>query len=363
MTLATPQNEDEDVLEERNRINQQVSTGQFTDLLCVHELTKAFGNQVAVNQISFSVHQDECFGLLGVNSAGKTTTFAMLTGDVLPSSGNAFILNGKYSLLNNLSHFRYNIGYCPQFNGVLPRLSARETLNIFGLLRGVPRSELKKNVDSLISLVGLRKSADNPIENYSGGNKRKLSIAISMISTPAVLFLDEPTAGVDPVARRKIWDLLALFKNTFQVSIVLTSHLMDECEALCSRIAIMVKGTFRCLGPTQHLRSKFGQGYSVLIRLHRGESRSEDYIKNLEQAIVQRMPSASLKDFHQNVLHYHVTDSNEKWSNIFKNLTVLDEKFGFEDYVVSDSTLESIFIAFARSQIDIDNDIDLTLAE
>lgn len=335
--------------EERERIQQQVNRNNFPDLLSVHDLSKRFGWRYVVNRISFSVHNDECFGLLGVNGAGKTTTFSMLTGDLSPTYGNAYILQGKYSLRNNLRAFRQEIGYCPQFDAVLDKLTGRETLSLFGLLRGVPKDRLGRNVNALVGLVGLQQHVDRRIETYSGGTKRKLSIATSLIGTPALLLLDEPTCGVDPVARRKIWDLLSLIRMKFHSSIVLTSHSMDECEALCSRIAIMVNGTIRCLGSTQHLRSKYGQGYSITIRLKR-QAKSPNYVNNLNEQLLSAIPSAKQKDFHQNLLQYHVTDPKEKWSNIFKNLNILDEMFDFEDYIVSDCSLESIFISFARQQ-------------
>ena len=126
-------------------------------------------------------------------------------------------------------------------------------------------------------MVDLQNHAYNSTGNYSGGNRRKLSLALAIIGNPSVIFLDEPTAGVDPTARRKIWSTLVYIQERYQSSIVLTSHSMEECEALCSRIAIMVNGKFKCLGPTQHLRKKFGQGFTILIKLKREFSEDTSY--------------------------------------------------------------------------------------
>src|SRR5699024_1900237 len=256
----------------------------------------------------------------------------------------------KYSLLGDLRQFRRSIGYCPQFDALLDKLTGEETLRIFGLLRGIPWSRLSRDVSQLVQMVGLEAHASKATETYSGGNRRKLSLAVAMIGNPALLFLDEPTTGVDPSARRKIWSTLGQVKSHFNSSIILTSHSMEECEALCSRIAIMVSGKFRCLGSTQHLRNKFGQGYSIDVRLRREHENDDQYRTQVEQQRCALIPSAVVKDYHQCLINFHVTDTGESWANLFERMAQLDRQFGFEDYVVSDTTLENIFITFARTQ-------------
>ncbi len=181
------------------------------------------------------------------------------------------------------------------------------------------------------------------------------------MGNPPLIFLDEPSAGVDPAARRKIWQTLGYLKRHFKSSIVLTSHViidtfylqnilinsithqsMEECEALCARIGIMVNGRFRCLGSTQHLRSKYGQGYSVTISLKKQFEANQEYLNSVQQGVTSLLPSALMKDYHQCLLHYHIPDPNEKWSNIFRQMSALNERFDFEDYVVSDTTLEQV---------------------
>ncbi|KAI2807884.1 hypothetical protein RDWZM_005336 [Blomia tropicalis] len=341
---------DSDVDAEKDRIQEEVENRNFTDLLTVYNLRKRYGNFTAVDKISFGVRPDECFGFLGVNGAGKTTTFSMLTGDFAPTSGNAFIKNGKYSLLKKLSKFQRNVGYCPQFDALLGKLTGEETLYLFARLRGVPYKSLKRDIDSLIKMVGLEEHYRKSTENYSGGNRRKLSIAIALIGSPSLIFLDEPSAGVDPAARRKIWQTLGFIKRNLNSSIVLTSHSMEECEALCSRIVIMVNGKFKCLGSTQHLRHKYGQGYSVTIRLKREHESDNAYLNEVMDKVVEYLPSALLKDYHQCLIHYHITDTEATWAGIFSQMSKLNEMFKFEDYFVSDTTLEQIFIMFARHQ-------------
>lgn len=272
----------------------------------------------------------------------------MLTGDLVPSSGDMYL--GPYSLMENISHFRRNIGYCPQFDALLEELTGDEILYLFGRLRGVPGDKLKRDVDNLVEMVGLEGHRGKQSGDYSGGNKRKLSIAMALIGSPPIILLDEPTTGVDPAARRKIWQTLGYIKRHLNCSIVLTSHSMEECEALCSRIGIMVAGAFRCLGSTQHLRHKFGKGYSVAIRLRREDGAKEAVVKRVQRQLTQAIPSAVLKDAHQCALHFHITDPTQSWTLIFATMNQLNEQFHFEDYTVSDTTLEQIFIAFARRE-------------
>jgi ATP-binding cassette subfamily A (ABC1) protein 3 len=263
--------EDYDVMSERQRIDGLSSRRSLhEDAIVVKDLTKRFGKLIpikAVNRLTFGVHKEECFGLLGVNGAGKTTTFKMLTGEETVSDGNAFI--DFLDLRHNLKSFQQRIGYCPQFDALLDKITGRETIYLFARLRGMPEELIPSYTNDLVKMVDLGKHVDKCTEAYSGGNRRKLSLAIALCATPPVIFLDEPTSGVDPSARRKIWSTLVNIQEKYQSAIILTSHSMEECEALCSRIAIMVNGEFKCLGSVQHLRSKFGQGFTVMAKLKR----------------------------------------------------------------------------------------------
>lgn len=166
-----------------------------------------------------------------------------------------------------------------------------------GRIRGIDSSRLKVVVLDLVKTVNLEEHYQKCTETYNGGNKRKLSLAMALIGSPHLLLLDEPTSGVDPVARRKIWATLANVRSLFGCTITLTSHLMDECEALCARVGIMVNGQFKCLGPVQHLRTKFGQGFSLTFKFKRNKVNSvPDYKNTLVEAVLQALPSTVLKD-------------------------------------------------------------------
>ncbi|XP_074834153.1 phospholipid-transporting ATPase ABCA7 isoform X2 [Carettochelys insculpta] len=244
--------EDEDVAREREKITSGTRQG---DVLVLRDLTKVYQmrRKPAVDRLCVGIPPGECFGLLGVNGAGKTSTFKMLTGDTGVSLGDA-CLKG-HSVLSNLQSVHQHMGYCPQFDAINPLLTGREHLEFYCHLRGVPAEETPRVAQWGISKLGLAQYADRPAGGYSGGNKRKLSTAIALLGAPPVIFLDEPTTGMDPRARRFLWNcILSVIKEGR--SVVLTSHSMEECEALCTRMAIMVNGRFRCLGSVQHLKNR-----------------------------------------------------------------------------------------------------------
>ncbi|KAM7305381.1 ATP-binding cassette sub-family A member 13-like [Ixodes scapularis] len=180
----------------------------------------------------------------------------------------------------------------------------------------------------------------------SGGNKRKLSVAAAFIGLPEIVFLDEPSAGVDILARQKIFSSLQAFRSKSGLSLVLTSHSMDECELACDRIGIMVAGQFKCLGSLQHLKNKFGTGYSLNLRLEDGSAVDLDAFV----AEVQRVfPGIQLRARHEDTFEYHM-EEKLLWSVLFTKVEELERKFKLAHVLASDSTLEQIFIQFAREQ-------------
>lgn len=171
---------------------------------------------------------------------------------------------------------------------------------------------------------------------------------MALIGSPPLLLLDEPTSGVDPGARRKIWSLLSYIKKTYGCSIILTSHSMEECEALCSRLAIMVNGQFKCIGSIQHLRTKFGQGFNLVIKIKKEMLKTENYLNSLQGFIAQNIISSVIKEIHDTTVNYHINDKTISWSSLFEVLERCKQSYDLEDYLITDSSLEQIFISFAR---------------
>ncbi|XP_053679934.1 phospholipid-transporting ATPase ABCA3-like [Anopheles nili] len=338
---------DDDVWQEKKRV-KMLSDAELTNSnLVVSDLTKYYGKFLAVNELSVSVDGSECFGLLGVNGAGKTSTFKMLTGDENISAGEAWVKG--ISLKSNLNQVHKVIGYCPQFDALLEDLTGRETLKIFALLRGIPSHEIGFETLRLAEELNFMKHIDKRVKEYSGGNKRKLSTALALLANPAVVYLDEPTTGMDPGAKRHLWNVIINVKKAGK-SIVLTSHSMEECEALCTRLAIMVNGEFKCLGSTQHLKNKFSKGYFLTIKLNRtgdGTTANGDSVK---QFIAHNFSQAVLKEEYHDSLTYHITQSELKWSSMFGLMEDAKKTLDIEDYALGQTSLEQVFLFFTKYQ-------------
>lgn len=236
-------------------------------MIVLRNLRKVYpGGKVAVRDATFGIPRGECFGFLGINGAGKTTTLKILSGDIIPTSGTATL--GTLDVLKKQIEVRRLLGYCPQFEALFELLTTREHLELYARIKGVPTAFIEPCVQQKLQEMDLKRFENKTAGSLSGGNKRKLSVAISLIGDPPICFLDEPSTGMDPVARRFMWNVIArIATQNKQCSIMLTTHSMEECEALCGRLGIMVGGRLRCLGSPQHLKNRFGQGYLLEVKL------------------------------------------------------------------------------------------------
>ncbi|PIO27250.1 hypothetical protein AB205_0118930 [Aquarana catesbeiana] len=338
--------EDRDVADERKKVLESPVEQSLSSPLVIKELSKVYGRRdflLAVDRMSLAISRGECFGLLGFNGAGKTTTFRMLTGDETVSSGDAYI--DGHSILHSMKKAQQRIGYCPQFDPLLEHMTGRETLCLYARLRGVPETYITSCVENMLRGLLLEAYANKLVRTYSGGNKRKLSAGIALIGGPPVIFMDEPSTGMDPVARRLLWDAVTRTRESGK-AVIITSHSMEECEALCTRLAIMVNGQLKCLGSPQHLKSKFGSGYTLLAKTSRGE----DDLKAFKEFVEAVFPGSLLKHEHQGMVHYHITNQKLSWAQVFGILEKAKEKFDLEDYCVSQITLEQVFLGFSHFQ-------------
>ncbi|KAL8261643.1 hypothetical protein R6Q59_025692 [Mikania micrantha] len=280
--------EDIDVQTERNRVHSgsiDKAIIYLRNLRKVFPGGRKFGKKVAVHSLTFSVQEGECFGFLGTNGAGKTTTLSMLSGEVYPSDGTAFIFGQDIRL--NPKAARQLIGYCPQFDALLEFLTVQEHLELYARIKGVPESILDNVVmDKLIEFDLLRHASKQSF-TLSGGNKRKLSVAIAMIGDPPIVFLDEPSTGMDPIAKRFMWEVISrLSTRSGKTAVILTTHSMNEAQALCTRIGIMVGGKLRCIGSPQHLKTRFGNHLELEVK---PTDVSYADLENLCQVIQERL--------------------------------------------------------------------------
>ncbi|XP_070191694.1 phospholipid-transporting ATPase ABCA3-like [Littorina saxatilis] len=341
--------EDDDVANERRRINNSSPEElNKTDPLVLMNLTKRYGNFTATDHVCVGVPEQECFGLLGQNGAGKTTTFKMLTGDVSVTSGNGYLKGDD--VVSHIKEVQKNMGYCPQFDALLDTMTGRETLWMYARLRGVPADRIENVVDNLVSIMMLQPHKDKLAGHYSGGNKRKLSTAIALVGDPSFLLLDEPSAGVDPAARRQLWSVLSQVRASGR-TLVLTSHSMEECDALCTRLAIMVNGQFKCLGSPQHLKNKFGHGYTLVVKMGLREDGLVAPHQPVVDQVVTNFAGSSVFDDMQGYVHFQVPDETAHVADVFSLMESAKQNLYVEDYSVHQTTLEQVFLTFTRKQV------------
>ncbi|HVT11180.1 MAG TPA: ATP-binding cassette domain-containing protein [Fimbriimonadaceae bacterium] len=227
-----------------------------SSILEVRGLTRRFDGFIAVDHVTFSVGEGEVLGLVGLNGAGKTTLIKMLITLLPPSEGSAVVCG--YDLRREPAMVRRTIGYVPQLVSVDGDLTGRENLQIYARLYDVPGAERASRVDQALRFMDLADVGDKLVRAYSGGMVRRLEIAQSMLHRPHLLFLDEPTFGLDPVARASVWRHILELRNNFGATILLTTHLLDEVEELCDRMAIMTHGKLAAIGTVEELRQQVG---------------------------------------------------------------------------------------------------------
>ncbi|KAJ8306345.1 hypothetical protein KUTeg_016890 [Tegillarca granosa] len=231
--------------------------------VAIRNLKKVYkeGNKVAVNGLTINFYESQITSFLGHNGAGKTTTMSILTGLFPPTEGTAFIYG--YDIRNNMDQVRNSLGMCPQYNVLFDHLTVEEHLWFYARLKGLPQERVNREVEQMIKDVGLPHKRKQLSSSLSGGMKRKLSVAMAFVGNAKTVILDEPTAGVDPYARRAIWDLLLKFKKGR--TIILSTHHMDEADVLGDRIAIISHGKLRCCGSSLFLKSHYGNGYYLTL--------------------------------------------------------------------------------------------------
>jgi ABC-2 type transport system ATP-binding protein len=224
-------------------------------------LTRRYGGLTAVNAVDIAVQEGEIFGLLGPNGAGKSTMLKMLTTLLPPTSGTAIVAG--FDVVHRAANVRRVIGYIPQLLSADGALTGYENLLIFSRLYDIPKAERETRIKQSLELMQLESAARKLVNTYSGGMIRRLEIAQSMLHRPAVLFLDEPTVGLDPLARNSVWEHIQQLKARYGTTIVLTTHYMEEADVLCKRIAIMHEGRIAVIGTPAELKASLGSNATL----------------------------------------------------------------------------------------------------
>jgi len=237
-------------------MNTHVSDTSDEFAIKTSKLTRQFGRLIAVNHLDLEVPYQSIFGLLGANGAGKSTMIKILTTLLKPTSGSAEV--GGFDIIKSPGSVRQRIGYVPQLLSTDGALTGYENLRLSAKLYALPRAERKTRIGDALVFMGLADSAHKLVKTYSGGMIRRLELALAMLHRPAILFLDEPTIGLDPVARHLVWDRLLNLRSDFGMTVLITTHDMEEAETLCDNLAILHKGTVSVIGKPAELRAGLG---------------------------------------------------------------------------------------------------------
>ncbi|KAH6569157.1 hypothetical protein BASA50_008935 [Batrachochytrium salamandrivorans] len=331
--------EDNDVRTERARIDDgdynHASPIVINHIRKIYKSGHGIGSKLAIKDVTFAVEEGIVFGLLGPNGAGKTTLLSILTGLYETTSGTAKLAG--FDIKTEMNEVCKRIGICPQFDILWDDLTVGDHLYFYARLKGLHKHEERTAVNQALADVYLERFENRQTKRLSGGEKRRLSIAIALLGNPKVVFLDEPTTGLDPEVRRLIWGIINKAKTG--KTIVLTTHSMEEAEALCQRISIMAKGNLRCIANPVRLKQIYGSGYHIHFNsLAQDTDRASAFIES-----VLPMGWRQVDAFDTSV-SYEFASNAGKLSSLFKTIESRKAQEGILDWGVGQTTLEEVFI-------------------
>ncbi|KAI1846046.1 hypothetical protein JX265_000970 [Neoarthrinium moseri] len=330
-----------------NELTRVTSTPQSSDGLRVMHLTKSFGKNTAVDNVTFGVKHGEVFALLGPNGAGKSTTISLIRGDIQPSRNGGDVFVENTSVSRRRAAARGHLGVCPQFDAI-DSMTVEEHLRFYAKIRGIP--DVNHNVKAVLRAVGLGAFSTRMAHALSGGNKRKLSLGIALMGNPSVVLLDEPSSGLDAAAKRIMWHTLGTIVPGR--SILLTTHSMEEADALADRAGILAKRML-AMGTTENLRQRFGDALHVHLVSKTAPHSTPEEMEQVRQWVLSAYPSAQVeeKTYHGqmrfSVPANEVVGSEKERSPVGQLIVVLEEqkeRLGIEHYSVSPTTLDQVFL-------------------
>jgi len=302
----------------------------------VDSLTKEFGGFKAVDNISFKIEEGEIFGFLGPNGAGKSTTMMILTTLLKPTSGSAFV--GGYDVMSDAKKVREKIGYVQQEISVDEFLTGRENLYLHARINQIPSNLIKSRIDDVLELVELGEKKDQATLTYSGGMRKRLDIANGLLSRPAVLFLDEPTVGLDIQTRRKIWGYIKKIRKDFGMTVFISTHYMEEADNLCDRIGIIDHGKIQVIDTPKSMKSAIGNEI-ISFNLVDGKASQDALIEQINK--IEFVKEVQNK---QDLITVFSTKSNEVIPKIFQESINLDMRIS--SLTLKQPTLDDVFISY-----------------
>jgi ABC-2 type transport system ATP-binding protein len=304
-----------------------------------NSLLKKFGKVTAVDNISFQVEEKEIFGFLGPNGAGKSTTMMILTTLLKPTLGKALVAG--YDVVTQAKKVRQNIGFVQQETTVDEFLTGRENLILQSRLNQIPKNLAQKRIDDILELIELSDKQNEPVVTYSGGMRKRLDIAGGLLHMPKVLFLDEPTVGLDIQTRRKIWEYLKKIHNEFQMTIFLSTHYMEEADKLCDRIGIIDYGKIQVIDSPQVMKESLGNEVIIFSTFEKPNSKIFEKIKEIQ--LVKEITS------NEEQITVYANKATEVVPQIFQIVSSFDTKI--KTLSISQPTLDDVFISYTGHEL------------
>ncbi|KAK1357752.1 ABC transporter domain-containing protein [Heracleum sosnowskyi] len=343
---VSDQIEKQDVVQEKVRVEQLLLEQSTSHSIVCDDLQKVYpgrdGNpeKFAVRGLSLALPQGECFGMLGPNGAGKTSFINMMIGLIKPTSGTAYVEG--LDIRTNMDGIYSNMGVCPQHDLLWNTLTGREHLLFYGRLKNLKGSALTQAVEESLKGVNLFNGgvADKQAGKYSGGMKRRLSVAISLIGDPKVVYMDEPSTGLDPASRNNLWNVVKRAKQNR--AIILTTHSMEEAEHLCDRLGIFVDGSLQCIGNPKELKARYGGSYVFTM------TTSSNHEEEVENLVKHLSPSANRIYHISGTQKFELPKQDVRIADVFQAVEKAKSKFTVHAWGLADTTLEDVFIKVAR---------------
>ena len=325
--------------EDESNYSDKIKTGEC---LSIKNLNKKFEDgKVAVNNLSINMYKNEIFALLGHNGAGKSTLISILSGLYPATEGEAFYQNEN--LFYNMDGFRKKVGICPQHNVLFEQLSVKEHLELFSIFKGVEYEDLDNDVNKILEQMDIENLKDSEAGTLSGGQKRKLSIAIALVGGSEVVFLDEPSSGMDITSRRKLWDVLK--RCITDRIIVLTTHYMEEAAVLGNRVGIISEGELQCSGTPLFLINRFGKYFNLSFQIN-----EQTDLAKLKNFIKENFDQSSFDEYTEEINFQVLRSQDLNLKEFFVQLDQKISELGVKSYSVSLPTLEDVFLTVANNE-------------
>uniref|UniRef100_A0A7N0VH06 ABC transporter domain-containing protein n=1 Tax=Kalanchoe fedtschenkoi TaxID=63787 RepID=A0A7N0VH06_KALFE len=342
---APVQTDKPDVQQEVEKVQQLLQEQNLSDSIIVDNLKKIYpgrdGNpeKYAVKGLSLAIPSGECFGMLGPNGAGKTSFISMMIGLTIPTSGNAYI--EQMDIQTQMDSVYTKMGVCPQNDLLWETLTGREHLLFYGRLKNLKGAALHQAVEESLRGLNLLQGgfADKPAGKYSGGMKRRLSVAISLIGDPKVVYMDEPSTGLDPASRNSLWKVVKQAKQGR--AIILTTHSMEEAEHLCDRLGIFVDGSLQCVGNPKELKARFGGSYVFTM------TTASEHEEEVERLAMGLSPNAKRVYHLSGTQKFELPKHEVNMADVFSAVEDAKSQFAVQAWGIADTTLEDVFIKVA----------------